>query len=148
VSWSWSLTTDQCGEMARLNVCPPPFIVISVHRHACQLIKLCSENATFYRRQSVVYRQWHPVRIAGRIAADPIMAAAYSCHDSSWCRILRFCHPQPSICHRRRRTSDRQRSSTIPQPPPSVCTMYTSSVMLISKPCSAEHIVNLCATHS
>jgi len=30
-------------------------LVVSVHRHACQLIKLCSENATFYRRQSVVY---------------------------------------------------------------------------------------------
>jgi len=51
----------------------------AVHRYfssqtRCQLIKLCSENATFYRRQSVVYRQWHPVRIAGHIAADPIMA--------------------------------------------------------------------------
>ena len=34
-------------------------------------MKLCSENATFYRRQSVVYRQWHPVRTAGRIAAGP-----------------------------------------------------------------------------
>ena len=75
VSWSWSQTTDRCGEKARPNVCPPPFIVVSVHRHACQLIKLCSENATFYRRQSIVYRQWHPIRTAGRIAADSIMAA-------------------------------------------------------------------------
>ena len=29
VSWSWSQTTDQCGEKARPNVCPPPFIFIS-----------------------------------------------------------------------------------------------------------------------
>ena len=75
VSWSWSQTTNRCGEKARPNVYPSPFIVVSVHRHACQLIKLCSENATFYRRQSVVYRQWHPVRTAGHIAADSIMAA-------------------------------------------------------------------------
>jgi len=85
VSWSWSQTTDQCGEKARPNVCPPPFIVVSVYRHACQLIKLCSENATIYRRQSVVFRQWHPVRIAGRIAADPIMERP-SPHDSSAAR--------------------------------------------------------------
>jgi len=78
VSWSWSQTTDRCGEKARPNVCPPPFIVIAVHRHACQLIKFCSETATFYRRQSVVFYQWHPVRIA----AGSIMAA-HSSIDST-----------------------------------------------------------------
>jgi len=62
VSWSWSRTTDRCEEKARPNVCPPPFIVVSVYRHACQLIKLCSEKATFRLRQSVVYREWNPVR--------------------------------------------------------------------------------------
>ena len=73
VSWSWSQTTNRCGEKARPNVYPSPFIVVSVHRRACQLIKLCSENATFYRRQSVVYRQWHPVRTAGHIAAGSMI---------------------------------------------------------------------------
>ena len=89
VSWSLSQSTDRCGEKARPNVCPPPFIVISVHRHACQLIKLCSENSTFYRRQSVVFRQWHTVRSAGRIAADPIMAPTSS-HDSNTANNYQF----------------------------------------------------------
>jgi len=62
-----------------LSIRPSSFSVISVHRHACQSIKLCSENATFYRRQSVVYRQWHPVRTAGRIAAGPSWR-----HKRSW----------------------------------------------------------------
>jgi len=47
---------------------------------ASQLIKLCSENSTFYRRQSVVYRQWHP---EVRIAADPIMAPTSSRDSNS-----------------------------------------------------------------
>jgi len=67
----------------RIRICPPPFIVISFYRHACQLIKFCSENATFYPRQSVVFYQWHPVRIAGRIVAGSIMAAASISIDTS-----------------------------------------------------------------
>ena len=78
VSWSWSQTTDPCGEMARPNAYPPPFMVISVQRHACQLIKLCSENATFYRRQSVVFHQWHPSPHRRPHRRCSIMAAAPS----------------------------------------------------------------------
>jgi len=122
VPWSWSQTTNRCGEKARPNVYPSQFIVVSVHRHACQLIKLCSENATFYRRQSVVYRQWHPVRTAGHIAAGSMIPVGAEYADP----VLR----NRAFDHRRRhfRPTAKLYHSTAAVPS-AVSAMYTSSAM-------------------
>jgi len=53
VSWSWSQTTDRYEEKAQPNVYPPPFIVVSVHRNARQLIKLCFFFKCYFLSSSI-----------------------------------------------------------------------------------------------
>ena len=75
--WSWV-----CGPVLLAH---PVYTTSSVQRSAsmlwsedevgrCVAASVVFWNAIFYRRQSVVYHQWHLVRIAGRIAVNAIMA--------------------------------------------------------------------------
>ena len=83
--WSWV-----CGPVLLAH---PVYTTSSVQRSAsmlwsedevgrCVAASVVFWKAIFYRRQSVVYHQWHPVRTAVRIAN-----MAKSSIDSSWWRI-------------------------------------------------------------